>query len=424
MSFHKTTIGIVLGVALLSTLYAADYTVNLTIDRTPCPKLYYADLTLKAGAGGATAASVKVDGQTVASTIVNDSVVFTTSGSKVVISLTGSTSSANVGKFAKAVLKDNKKWAWSHSLDDNYSLDDEIAAFKAKGYRALSFLIGSSASAQMVSTMSGGVADGWNFGNHTWSHKYFSDFADTPAVLNDINQCQTALYGFLKPINPAYVVIAFAAPMFDGKYGNYVRKLRDKNQTDLQFCESGNYNRMRVDPKIAGYNGWVPWGYYFDIGRYDWVAANDYAGWQKSIDSMHLMANDYRHFWYNSFNHGPEDNNNLVPKAVNYVYTTYGAGGTKEAWVAPSDEIYSYMLVRDRSIVTNPDSTGVRLARHAPTSSIVPGDGTTGIFDLLGNRISARNPLSLNSRMAGAYFVRRVSGGKVEVEKVLVRGGN
>ncbi|NTU86382.1 MAG: hypothetical protein HGA45_44805, partial [Chloroflexales bacterium] len=43
---------------------------------------------------------------------------------------------------------------------------------------------------------------------------------------------------------------------------------------------------------------------------------------------------------------GQEDNLTLV---LNKAYSAYGPGGTNELWMAPSDEIYSYLLVRDNT---------------------------------------------------------------------------
>ncbi|MEI7772256.1 MAG: hypothetical protein WCI67_19860, partial [Chloroflexales bacterium] len=67
----------------------------------------------------------------------------------------------------------------------------------------------------------------------------------------------------------------------------------------------------------------------------DWMAAN------KAAD---------RHFWLNTLSHGDREAD--LGQILDHAYTTYGPGGSDEIWVAPSDEIYSYLLTRDKVVVT------------------------------------------------------------------------
>jgi hypothetical protein len=336
--------------------FAGTETINFSINRSAVPSLYFNELTLMVKACGATSATVMAGTTTVPDTIVNDYVIFSTSANSVTVTLNGTTTTTGVGTFKKAPLKDNKKWAWSHSLDDNSSLSDEIAAFKTKGYRGLSFLIGSSAG-------SGDISTGWSFGNHSYSHNYASSIGDSNAVKADIRQAQTKLNGLISSVIPGYKVIAFAAPMFDGAFGPIIRSMRKTADTDLQFCESGNNYKLHVDSGAGTFGSFIGFSYTFDIGRWDFCNTYpnntpDYPTWKLTVDWMHTNMAETRHFWFNTFNHGGEDNNNLVPKAVNYVDSAYANRGSKEAWIAPSDEVYSYILVRDKTVVTN-DRTGI-----------------------------------------------------------------
>ena len=52
---------------------------------------------------------------------------------------------------------------------------------------------------------------------------------------------------------------------------------------------------------------------------------------------------------------------------IDYLINTYGANGTNEVWIAPSATVYSYLLVRDKSIVTHVEGPQI-----TPTPSQTP----------------------------------------------------
>ena len=132
-----------IGIALVSQAHAADETLRFTIDRSHAPHVCFTDLTLKVNALGATAASVVTStGASVPSSITGGMVVFSTTASDVTVSLTGTTSTAGKGQFMKAVLLGDKKWAWSHGMDDNDYYINETPGFQAKNWFATMFIIG------------------------------------------------------------------------------------------------------------------------------------------------------------------------------------------------------------------------------------------------------------------------------------------
>lgn len=64
---------------------------------------------------------------------------------------------------------------------------------------------------------------------------------------------------------------------------------------------------------------------------------------------MSTNSTSTRNFWLNTYLHGQKEDN--LTTVANYAYTNYGAGGTNELWMAPSDQVYSYMMVRDNATI-------------------------------------------------------------------------
>src|SRR5687768_9815687 len=93
-------------------------TVPITYDSVN--DIYFRDLTLIAQVGNISSSSVFVEGSMIESTY-NPStgqLAFTTSATQVRIYVRGVSDPSSI-TITKAPLKYNKKWAWSHSFDDN-----------------------------------------------------------------------------------------------------------------------------------------------------------------------------------------------------------------------------------------------------------------------------------------------------------------
>ncbi len=361
---------------------AADMSLTFTIDRSGLPPLPYYDLTLKVDALGATSADVKADGVVVPSRLVGGKVVFTTSGGSVVVNLRSVTAPSRAGAFEKAVLKDDRAWAWSHGFDDNTNLTPGVEAFRARGWRGTLFMICQSiddvrdeswiADAPTLKRL---LAAGWSVGNHTWDHANVGSVATARA---SVVRCADRLAGIVAgSTRPAYKSIAFAAPNFDANYAPIIRELRDSHTTNLQFDESGNDFAIRVDPgATSAPAGAVPFSKNLVIGRYTpigWDAPATIA----QIETLAAQVNATNHLWFNSLAHG--SNEASVTPVIAHVYTKYGPGGTNQVLVAPSDEIYSYILVRDGAIVTYGGS-GTVPAVPAPKGPDFNGDGQADLL--------------------------------------------
>jgi peptidoglycan/xylan/chitin deacetylase (PgdA/CDA1 family) len=376
---HVAALSLAACLAAASPAPASDLALSFTVERGALPRLPYLDLTLKVDALGASAADVTGDGRPVSSWMSGGKVVFTTAARDVVVTLRNPATTAGAGAVQKAVLKHDRLWAWSHGFDDNTMLQPGIALFRARGWRATVFMICSQIDdlreeswildAPALKQL---LAQGWSVGNHTWDHGY----ATTVNIGRDsVVRCSDRLAGIVAASARAeYPVTAFAAPMFDAAYAPIIRGLRDSRTTHLLFDESGNDHTIRVDPGAPALPGVPAFSRDLVIGRYTPI------GWDSSaaiaeIDSVAARAGATTHLWFNTLAHGSNEAS-LAP-VLAHVYARYGPGGGNLVLVAPSDEIYSYLLVRDASRVvyngtTAPSARPPRTPRRGMRGTPVP----------------------------------------------------
>ncbi|MEI6462476.1 MAG: Ig-like domain-containing protein [bacterium] len=340
------------------------YLLTYTLNKSSVPDLYYKMLTLKIHLGTVTSPTVLVDSQAVDS-VYNPStgdLIFDTTGSNVQINFQKNGGISEVGSLTKAVLKDDKKWAWSHSLDDNTNLWGSINVLNSKNYRGTLYMIANTISdtrqeswiidAPDMKTL---LAQGWSFGNHTWDHSCSGQ--TTNYYNNIIQQGYDRIRGIIDASSvPTYKLLAFAAPCFASEYDSIIQSLVTAGTTQVKFNESGNNYALIMDPSSSDYtnSGKTAKAFNFtmNIGRDAnlQLGNSGVTNAKAELDWMASNASSNRHFWYNTFAHG--NNESYLSDFVDYLYNSYGAGGTNEVWQAPADEIYSYMLVRDNTTIT------------------------------------------------------------------------
>lgn len=358
---------------------AADYTLVYQLDDSNVPPLTYKDLTVQIDVGTITSATVFVDGATIAHTYnaATGILQFTTDGSSIEIGLTDVADAAAIGPLQATTLKEDKKWAWSIGFDDNTFLKDAISVVESYGYSGTIFQIAQYIDDNRIEgwiidkpDMHTYLANGWSLGNHTWDHPCYQSGDRTATILDGYNRiAQIAADSSV----PDYKVISFAAPCFDTPYHQYILNMRNAGTTAVQFNESGSSYPLVVDASQTAdftLNNRTVYAFDFDdpIARdprieYDVPAAI------AEIDWIANNASATRHFWHNSLAHGSKEAN--VQQLVDHIYSNYGAGGTDEVWVAPSDQIYSYLLVRENSTLTLIDSYA-----DTPPSAQPPGQVT------------------------------------------------
>jgi peptidoglycan/xylan/chitin deacetylase (PgdA/CDA1 family) len=335
--------------------------LRYAISRPATPALYHRDLTLKVVVGTATQVTVTVDGTPVPALLDGTGrVIFTASGSSVEVCPTGANPSvAGYGDVTKAVLKHDKKWAWSHGFDDNVNFRVHgIPAFQEKGWRATVFLIGNVVDSTRNESwivdrpaILDLVRAGWGIGNHSWSHDTVAGIGGATAARNDIARCRDRLRAIVDEVNPAYRLISFAAPVFDSAYQPVINAIRDGEPAlEIQFNESGNDFMPQVDP--GAFNRKATLGR--DPGIEGFGTGSATYDNKPTVDRIHGLADSTHHYWYNTLSHGVDSQypGQGVYRFISYLHANYGPGGADEVWVAPSDEVYSYLVTRDGSTVT------------------------------------------------------------------------
>ena len=337
-------------------------TLRYTLDRTAVPSVTYYDLTLKIFVGEVNHIAVTdANGQRLQANYDAGSgmLLVTTDTGWVDVTLTGAKDIAQAGAVEKAALKGDKQWVWSHGFDDNVHLKAAIAHFTEKGWTGSLFMIAKDVQDNRredwvidAPDLRDFLAQGWAIGSHTWGHECFVENPDyRQTVLDGYNRLAAVVASSSRP---DYRIVSFAAPCFDANYHPLILQMRDAGETAVLFNESGDGFRMVVDPAtsdafVAAEKTAIAFNYDTPVGR-DTRIEYELPSVLAEMDWMAANSNNSRHLWYNTLAHGGHED--AVKQVVDYLYSHYGPGGTDEVWVAPSDEIYSYLLVRDKTAVT------------------------------------------------------------------------
>ncbi|NOZ05879.1 MAG: DNRLRE domain-containing protein [Chloroflexi bacterium] len=338
-----------------------DLYLHFSIDRTAIPDwARAAPLTLRVVVGPATGATVNGDGDYVPSVYDagHGALLFSTAASDVVIRVRGAISdSSALGRAEITPLKDDKSWAYSLTFDDgaDSTFTNAKPILDRYGYTASAAIIGNHigkpgfmgpAELQQL------LADGWALNNHTYSHYYVSQFPNTAAVLRDISMASEAISTAV----PGYTAHAFTAPFHDDHYNPIVAA--NSEALGLYLVEGlGAQAWRQVDGFIHGKDNFL-------IGR------RSVQPLEPLFDEMHDKATAHpgTHYWLTLLEHGVAEACDPVEISSDYLYTHYGAGGTGEVWVAPSIDVYRYILAHDFATVTRlPDIAPQSLAEPPPT---------------------------------------------------------
>lgn len=362
---------------------SATQTLQYTIDRSQVPSLTYNELTLKVVVGQIDNALVNVNGSAIPHIYdpADGEIRFTTNATNVEIVLTNPTSTGAIGSIAKAPLKDDKDFAWSLGMDDNTGLKDTVTALEQYGWQGTFFLIGYIVDDTRdedwivdAPYLHQKLVSGWAIGNHGWE-----SLCSTPISEQDITDGYNRLRGVVNASpRPNYKIISFAAPCFVSDYHPVILNHRDNGTNAVQFNESGNRATQLVDPgaseDIYADNPHNPRAYAFDfdepVGR-DTFLERQISEPETLMAQFDWMASRHaqngEHLWHNTLVHGGHEED--VGTVASYLHSTYGPNGTDQVWVAPSDQIYSYLLVRERTAVSL-----VSANPSLPTSTPKPGD--------------------------------------------------
>ncbi|MEM7127660.1 MAG: polysaccharide deacetylase family protein [Chloroflexota bacterium] len=373
------------------------YTLTYEIDRSQVPSLYHNDLTLKVQVNQVLAAQVIADGLVISHThIPTGNILFTTSAADIKIAIESSGDITGLGQITTTTLLNGKGFAWSHGMDDNVGLRKQVEVLESYGWTGTFFLIAKDVDETRDQDwivdepyLKGKLPLGWSLGNHTWDHTCFPPF-DEQTVIDGYNRLREVADASTVP---DYRIISFASPCNVSAYDPFIREHRDSGSSDVQFSENGSLIPFVVDAGVAENildeetqlpNAYA-FGFELAVGR---IALGTVSEDDPTVDPTHISAIDWmatqheetgQHFWYNTLTHG--DAEDLLDQFAGYIYDTYGAPGTNKAWVAPSDEIYSYLLTRERAVIVEKgvfDADGESIV--IPTPSVPEEDPSS--FDL------------------------------------------
>lgn len=345
-----------------------DFVLHYELERSDRPLLTYRAITLKVYVGSAAQVSAVSNGSSIPVQYnpQTGTALITTDQNQLDVTVQTGKITSQTGQFSITPLKGDYQWAWSHSFDDNVAFEERgIAAFEQYGWRATAYLIGSAIDETRQENWIIDRPDiemllekGWGIGNHSWSHATVAGLGGAGAARQDV--AKLADY-FRRVADEAgfndYHPIAFAAPAFDSDYHPVILSLRADEETGLLFNESGDRAIVRVD--MVAKDGEYP---IFDpdapVGR-DWriekYGTNDEfdQAFRANLNNMLSRLDDEHHYWLNTFTHNvdyaPDDQ--TVFAFVDWLYHAYGPGGSDTVWVAPSEEIYSYLLLRSATTV-------------------------------------------------------------------------
>ncbi|MEM9775218.1 MAG: hypothetical protein AAF902_11610, partial [Chloroflexota bacterium] len=334
------------------------YEVDIQINRSAVPALYFNDLTLKTYVGSPIQAYVSADGGQIDSVLSSGHLVYSTSADQVKITVavpSGETLPQGFGATTKTVLKDNKQWAWSHGFDDNTYLFAGMELFEQKGWRGTIYLIGELLDERDeywrvdLPAARRALENGWSLGSHSWGSQ--CDDPNQSAVKRSFDKLEEIVASTTRN---DYVVTAFAAPCFVSEYHPVVMDMRNNGITNVQFNESGGWHFQITETNAPAFqNGnHTALGVNFDepIGRDFGIEYLGITEMKFRIDWAASNSNSSRHIWYNTGAHGSQEDD--IAPVLDYVFDTYGPNAANTVWVAPADEIYGYILVRDFSVVT------------------------------------------------------------------------
>lgn len=324
-------------------------TLAYTIDRSAVPDLYYNDLTVVVDIGAGNSAVVRGDGNV--SYRLDEArgvAVVTTDGTHLQIDVSGP--ALVPGTITPSLLKEEKAWAWSLGLDDNVYQKEGIGVMREAGYRATIFPIAD----RIHDTRNEGwiidapylrglIAEGWSIGNHTWDHNCNAATISDQTVISAYQR----LRGIVDDAGvPDYRIIAFAAPCFSSAYNPIIEGMIAGGENEVLFNESGPGYLLDVSPGapdnvyVDGRSvaGWNPAR---RIGR----DGNSDASRLATMDWVAAHATREQALWYNVLVHS-------LSAATIQPYLDKLVQYDESVWAAPSDEIYSYLLVRNNAVIT------------------------------------------------------------------------
>jgi peptidoglycan/xylan/chitin deacetylase (PgdA/CDA1 family) len=359
--------------SVLPALHAADNQYAYTLDYSSVPSdIFKKMITINVSVGTCSSCNVTADGTAITCTYTASTGTCAFSLDKQYANLAVTAvnwTSGGTGAATKATLWENKKWAYSFTFDDCYAADytSDLPYFSARGMRAGVGVVtnwiggGNYLSRTQLDAL---FNAGWGILNHSTSHPQ-----GTISCSNLATYCGAAKTTLESWYPNNYKSIYYIYPYLETGYQTCLSTAGYFHGAE---CVDGtNY----VDNFTA-----IGWFNLYRHGMYASVNTATANGWADAA------ASDSRPRWNIVFTHntysgsstpGTYDTNEATLQPhIDYVYTTYGDGGTtKNMWFAPSDEVLMYLFMRQYLVinsVTPPTPTitpPVSTSTRTPTST-------------------------------------------------------
>ena len=347
---------------------AADKQYAYTLDYSALPSdIFKRQITINVSVGTASSCNVTADGAAVACSYTAStgtcSFSLTNTASSVVVTAVNWTT-GGTGAATKATLFNNKKWAYSFTFDDGYATDYtvDLPMFSALNLRAGMAIVTSwiGGGNYMSRTQLTALFNaGWSVFNHSTSHPQNTISCSNLATY--VGAAKTTLESWF-PAN--YKNIYYVYPYLETGYetclstAGYVHAAEGvdglnyaDNFTSTNFF--GLYRHgMYASVTAAQANAWA-----------DAAASNSRPAWMITFTHMTYSG---------SSTPGTYDTNEATLSShINYVYNTYGAGGTtNNMWFAPSDEVLMYLYTRQYLVINTVTAPTPTATQIAPTVTI------------------------------------------------------
>ncbi len=174
---------------------------------------------------------------------------------------------------------------------------------------------------------------GWDVFNHSFDHCAYSACDYVAQVVDNTNAIQNNI-GF----QTTHFVVA------SGDYNGYRNPAFANGMValyDQKYFLPGHPDGLEISNALSA----------GDFELYRWYLEDSSPPYGDKIDNAANNSTGGNHYWFNEFTHiigssGPIGINNFRTY-MQYIEDTYGQNGSDRIWVAPLQEVYEYLQVRD-----------------------------------------------------------------------------
>jgi len=344
------------------------------IDRSAVPAwVTHHALTLRIQVGDAEEVRAWADGKpaSIAHDPATGTLLVTTTAENLLIAAQGEgLSPEDVGAFTIAPIKDDKRWAFSLTLDDgeisvySYALPE----LQHYGYRAATAAIGIWLDAENPENAENPnyvamypqychepellalIDEGWSIFNHS----YLQSGAPSDINYESAETTQRLIEDKLNGFKCSVFTVPLTSPEIDALWIDAIDHWPDALGLYLMQLSTGGGGLSLVDLPLE-----LPETLYH-MGRaniLDWMGRNGHTYFEEA--HAYAMQTPAQHTWVSLHGHNIQYDKDwpALADALATLYNIYGGGGPDEVWVAPADVVFQYQVVRSYAEVTVSEGT-------------------------------------------------------------------